>query len=90
MEKIFRRIADGRGRMEDLALIDSVCEQIGGHTICAFGDTMVLPFRSFIKKFRAEFEARIKMAPPSPVKSPSVKSSLSILPADLGLGAERV
>ncbi len=59
IEKVFRRIARGEGQPGDLELIDSLCDQIGGHTICAFGDTMVLPYRSFIKKFRPQFKERI-------------------------------
>ena len=59
IEKITQRIADGDGRAEDPELIQSVCSQIGGHTICAFGDTMVLPYKSILTKFSSEFEARI-------------------------------
>ncbi len=59
IEKIFRRIAEGDGRPGDLELIENLCSQIGGHTICAFGDTMVLPYRSFIQKFRTQFRERI-------------------------------
>ena len=44
----------------DLELVESICRQIGGHTICAFGDTMVLPYTSMIAKFRGEFAARIE------------------------------
>ena len=57
---MFRRIASGEGQPGDLELIESLCNQIGGHTICAFGDTMVLPYRSFIQKFRDQFRARIR------------------------------
>jgi len=59
LEKIYQRISRGKGMPGDLALIESVCNQIGGHTICAFGDTMVLPLLSMIKKFPDEFKARI-------------------------------
>jgi NADH-quinone oxidoreductase subunit F len=60
IEKIFHRIAAGEGQPGDLELIENLCSQIGGHTICAFGDTMVLPYRSFIKKFRDQFRERIQ------------------------------
>lgn len=59
IEKVFRRIAAGQGQPGDLQLIENICDQIGGHTICAFGDTMVLPYRSFIQKFRPQFRERI-------------------------------
>lgn len=68
IEKIFKRIAYGSGLPGDLELIDSICSQIGGHTICAFGDTMVLPYVSTIKKFPEEFKARIEEALTGKVK----------------------
>lgn len=60
IEKIVERILDGNGRQADLELIESVCNQIGGHTICAFGDTMVMPYQSIIAKYRDEFVSKIK------------------------------
>lgn len=62
IEKIFTRISRGQGLPGDLALVESVCSQIGGHTICAFGDTMILPYLSIIKKFPEEFKERIAEA----------------------------
>ncbi len=62
LEKIFRRIAAGKGMAGDLSLIESICSQIGGHTICAFGDTMVLPLVSIVKKFPEEFREKIAAA----------------------------
>jgi NADH-quinone oxidoreductase subunit F len=60
IEKVLARIANGQGLPGDLQLIDSLCDQVGGgHTICAFGDTMVLPIRSMISKFPDEFKGRI-------------------------------
>lgn len=59
IEKIFRRIARGRGMPGDLELIDNLCNQIAGHTICFFGDSLAMPAQSFIKKFRDEFIERI-------------------------------
>lgn len=62
VEKVFARIARGEGQPGDLELIENLCDQIGGHTICAFGDTMVLPYRSFVQKFRSRFIERIENA----------------------------
>lgn len=59
IEKVFHRIAAGEGQPGDLQLIESLCNQIGGHTICAFGDTMIMPYRSFIRKFKDQFKERI-------------------------------
>lgn len=59
VEKIAKRIVKNEGLPGDTDLITNLCDQIGGHTICAFGDTMVLPYRSIIKKYPEEFKRRI-------------------------------
>lgn len=60
IEKIYTRISRGKGLPGDLDLVNNVCKQIGGHTICAFGDTMVSPYQSIMKKFAHEFDERVK------------------------------
>jgi NADH-quinone oxidoreductase subunit F len=60
--KIVERISEGRGTPSDLALIKDVTSQIAGHTICPFGDALVTPALSFIKKFPKEFEDQIDRA----------------------------
>lgn len=62
IEKIFKRISRGKGVPGDVELIESVCSQIAGHTICAFGEALSWPAQSFIRKFPEEFKARIKAA----------------------------
>ena len=59
MEKIFRRIEQGRGERGDLDLILNVSENIMGNTICPFGDAAAMPAGAFIRKFQDEFEAHI-------------------------------
>jgi len=53
--RVVNRIENGQGRMEDLALLDNVADNIAGRTICALGDAAALPVKSFIKHFRDEF-----------------------------------
>jgi NADH-quinone oxidoreductase subunit F len=60
MHRVIRRILDGQGRAEDLAMLDDVSRKIEGHTICAFGDAAAWPVQSFIKHFRHEFEYMIE------------------------------
>lgn len=50
------RIVDGEGQIEDLEKLDDVASKIEGRTICALGDAAAMPVRSFVKKFRVEFE----------------------------------
>ena len=58
--RVVRRIADGKGRPEDLNLLIDVSENISGRTICALGDAAATPVISFIKNFRHEFEYYIE------------------------------
>ena len=53
--RVVHRIETGQGRMEDLALLDNVADNIAGRTICALGDAAALPVKSFVKHFRHEF-----------------------------------
>jgi NADH-quinone oxidoreductase subunit F len=58
--RVVNRIENGKGRPEDLALLDDVSDNIAGRTICALGDAAALPVKSFIKHFRGEFEYHIE------------------------------
>jgi NADH-quinone oxidoreductase subunit F len=60
MNRVVRRILDGRGRSEDLAMLDDVSRKIEGHTICAFGDAAAWPVQSFIQHYRVEFQYMIE------------------------------
>ncbi len=59
MSKIVDRIENGQGLPEDLALLDSVAENIQGRTICALGDAAVMPVRAMLKHFRHEFDHHV-------------------------------
>ncbi|MEW5879287.1 MAG: NADH-quinone oxidoreductase subunit NuoF [Pseudomonadota bacterium] len=58
--RVVHRIETGKGRPEDLDLLNSVADNIQGRTICALGDAAAMPVRAFIKHFRAEFEHHIE------------------------------
>ncbi|MDS4020715.1 MAG: NADH-quinone oxidoreductase subunit NuoF [Candidatus Competibacter sp.] len=53
--RMVTRIVEGKGRPEDLDLLDSVASRIEGRTICALGDAAAMPVRSFVKHYRHEF-----------------------------------
>ena len=59
--KILTRIETGQGSQNDLDLIESVASKIEGHTICAFGEALAWPARSYLKRFRAEFEEHVAL-----------------------------
>lgn len=56
---LHRRLEAGEGKLEDLALIEDLCNKIDGKTICAFGEATAWPLRSMVKKFRAEYEQHV-------------------------------
>lgn len=62
IEKIFEKIARDQGKTGDVELVNSVANNVEGHTICAFGEALAWPAKAFIEKFPDEFEARIKGA----------------------------
>ena len=58
--KVLDSIEAGRGRQEDLDLLLDMCNNIQGNTICALGDSIAIPVRSYIQTFPEEFERHIK------------------------------
>jgi NADH-quinone oxidoreductase subunit F len=58
--KILRRIERGEGSMRDIDLLVDVSNNIGGKTLCPFGDAAVAPVLSTIQHFRAEYEAHVR------------------------------
>jgi len=59
MHRVVNRIEHGKGRQEDLDLLDDVAKKIMGRTICALGDAAAMPVAGFIKHFRDEFQYHI-------------------------------
>jgi NADH-quinone oxidoreductase subunit F len=58
--RVVHRIEHGKGRSEDLDLLNTVADNIQGRTICALGDAAAMPVRAFVKHFRKEFEHHIE------------------------------
>ena len=56
IEKLSHKIVSGKGRLQDIDLLDKVAENMKGRTICALSDAAALPTISFVAKFRDEFE----------------------------------
>lgn len=60
MESILHRIEHGEGKEQDIAMLLDLADNIGGRTLCALGDAAAGPVASFVKKFKADFEAHIR------------------------------
>jgi NADH-quinone oxidoreductase subunit F len=59
LEKILKRISDGKGSVNDLDLLVTVANQIEGNTICALGEAAAWPVRFMVTRFRDYFESRV-------------------------------
>jgi NADH-quinone oxidoreductase subunit F len=55
--KILRNLIAGKGKRPDLDLLYKIADMMEGKTICPLADADVMPIRSFVTKFRSEFEA---------------------------------
>ena len=56
MTMILGRITNGKGSRRDIELLLDICKSIERKTICPFGDAAVAPVKSYIDKFREEFD----------------------------------
>ena len=59
MLEVLTRITEGRGRMEDLALIDALARTMADSSLCALGQLTPSPTLSSLRYFRDEFVAHI-------------------------------
>jgi NADH-quinone oxidoreductase subunit F len=55
-KKILERIYKGEGRTEDVDLLLDIATNMTGTTICPLADAAAMPIRSYIVKFREEFD----------------------------------
>ncbi len=69
LHRVVKRLRKGQGTAEDLERLGAICDGMGGLTICPLADAAVMPMRSFLAKFRPEFEALIKETAPAPARS---------------------
>jgi NADH-quinone oxidoreductase subunit F len=59
VNRICRRIEEGRGSLEDLAILSDIPSMMEGQTICAFADAAAWPIQGLLRHFRSEFERHI-------------------------------
>lgn len=58
--RIIHRIENGQGKKEDLDLLNDICNNISGRTVCGLGDAAAAPVKSFLKHYMNEFEYHIE------------------------------
>lgn len=59
MKKITQTILDGEGTIEDIDLLRELCDNIEMKTVCVLSAACTMPVRSYLDKFRHEFEAYV-------------------------------
>jgi NADH-quinone oxidoreductase subunit F len=70
--KVLKRFERGEGRREDIDLLMDVATNIEGNTICALGDAAAWPVQSMIRRFRDDFEKRVKASETKPLEAVAV------------------
>jgi NADH-quinone oxidoreductase subunit F len=55
--KVLHNMIAGKGKKSDMNLLLKICDMMEGKTICPLADADVMPIRSFVTKYRDEFEA---------------------------------
>jgi NADH-quinone oxidoreductase subunit F len=59
INKIVKRIANGKGNKEDIDNIVRLASNIQGKTLCPLGDAAAMPVLSITRKFRKELESHL-------------------------------
>ena len=59
MLKIIKKILAGDGTMADVKLLRELCDNIEMKTVCVLSAACTMPVRSYLDKFRHEFEAYV-------------------------------
>jgi NADH-quinone oxidoreductase subunit F len=62
MLKIVKKLLAGEGSMADIDLLVELCDNIEMKTVCVLSAACTMPVRSYLNKFRHEFEAYVSDA----------------------------
>ena len=65
IEKLLTDLEAGRGAMEDLDRLIDIATNMEGNTVCVLADSLSMPVKSFVPKFKDEFieHVRLKRCP---------------------------
>jgi len=61
LHKLLVRLEEGNGKPEDIELLNTISDNMVGNTVCVLADAAALPTKSFVKKFRSEFEEHVRL-----------------------------
>lgn len=60
LDDIVKKFEKKTAEREDFDRLMDICDNMSGTTICALSDAVVMPVKSFVTKFRPEFERNIQ------------------------------
>ncbi len=60
LKKILSRLDEGIGTSSDIDTVDQLAVNMFGRTFCPLGDAAAMPTMAIVRKFRPEFEAKIR------------------------------
>jgi NADH-quinone oxidoreductase subunit F len=60
LKKILARLDEGVGTSADIDTVDQLAVNMFGRTFCPLGDAAAMPTMAIVRKFRHEFEAKIR------------------------------
>ena len=87
MVELLKRVESGVAVMDEVDLLVELCDRIEGKCLCPLGDACAMPVRSYLKHFRAEFEAHVTggscpggTSSPFGALYPSLKRNLPVVP----------
>lgn len=69
--ELMQKMVDGQGTPDDIDKILGTCPMMLGQTVCVLADSIAMPARSYIEKFRHEFDAAVGDARSQAASSPA-------------------
>jgi len=61
LHKLLVRLEEGKGRAEDIDLMNKISDNMMGNTVCVLADAAAMPTQSYLSKFRDEFIAHVTL-----------------------------
>lgn len=61
LHKLLVRLEEGNGKPEDIDLLNTISDNMVGNTVCVLADAAAMPTKSFVEKFRSEFEEHVRL-----------------------------
>jgi len=61
LHRLLSRLEEGEGKPEDVELLNTISDDMVGNTVCVLADAAAMPTKSFVEKFRHEFEEHVRL-----------------------------